>query len=152
MSSINRVFVMGNLTKDPETKQLQSGTVVGDLRLAISESYTNQQGEKKESVCYIDIVVWGKQAELCKQYLVKGSPVIVEGRLQYDTWEKDGQKRSIIKVRADNVQFLGSPNGKRRDNEEEADPESSASSGKTAKSKVKQLSEISNEDEDEPPF
>jgi len=107
MSSLNRVFVMGNLTKDPEVKSLGSGQVVADLRLAISDSYVNKKGEKIETVCYVDVATWGREAENCKQYLHKGSPVFVEGRLQLDTWEKDGQKRSKLKIKADHVEFLG---------------------------------------------
>ena len=114
MGSVNRVFALGNLTKDPDMKPLAAGTLVADLRLAISESYTNQKGEKVESVCYVDVVVWGRQAEVCKQYLHKGSPVFVEGRLQLDTWEKNGQKRSLLKIKADHVQFVGGPDGERR--------------------------------------
>lgn len=112
MASFNKVMLLGNLTADPEVKQLQSGMSVGDLRLAVSESYKNKQGEQVETVLYVDVVVWGRQAETCQQYLSKGSSVFVEGRLQLDQWEKDGQKRSKIRVRAMQVQFMP---GKRDD-------------------------------------
>jgi len=100
---------MGNITRDPECRQTPSGTSVADLRLAVSERYKNRSGEEVESVCYVDIVVWGRQAETCEQYLSKGAPILVEGRLQLDEWEKDGQKRSKLRVRADRVQFMGRP-------------------------------------------
>jgi single-strand DNA-binding protein len=146
---MNRVFVMGNLTKDPETKQLQTGTVVGNLRMAISESFTTKSGEKKETVCYVDVVVWGRLAETCKQYLSKGAPVLVDGRLQYDTWEKDGQKRSMLKIRADNVQFLGGPSGKGRGGDEITAGESR---GVAAMNRGEQPPEGLDKDEEEPPF
>jgi len=106
MASMNFVALAGNLTQDPEIKQIDSGTTVGDLRLAVNEKYRTQQGEDKESVCYVDVVVWGRLAENCGQYLQKGSAVLLEGKLQYDQWETDGQKRSKLRVRAQRVQFL----------------------------------------------
>ena len=113
MASLNRVLLMGNLTRDPELRYIPSGTAVANLGLATNRTYTTQDGERKEEVCYIDIVVWGKTAENCANYLSKGRPVFIEGRLQLDTWEtEDGQKRSKLKVVADRVQFLG---GRRED-------------------------------------
>jgi single-strand DNA-binding protein len=101
---------MGNLTRDPELRKTASGLTVSDLGLAVSEKYKNKAGEAVESVCFVDIVVWGKQAETCGQYLSKGSPVIVEGRLQLDQWQTDkGEKRSRLRVKADRVQFMGRP-------------------------------------------
>jgi single-strand DNA-binding protein len=109
MPSMNRVYLMGNITRDPECRQTPSGISVADLRLAVSEKYKNRSGENVETVCFADIVVWGRQAETCAQYLSKGSPILVEGRLQFDEWEKDGQKHSKLRVRADRVQFMGKP-------------------------------------------
>ena len=109
MASMNKVVLVGNLTQDPEIRKLKTGTSVGDLRLAISESYKNKSGEQVDTVCYVDVVTWGRQAETCGQYLKKGSAALVEGRLQLDEWEKDGQKRSKLRVRADRVQFLDAP-------------------------------------------
>ena len=106
MPSLNRVYLMGNVTRDPECRQTASGTSVTDLRLAVSESYKNRAGETVETVCYIDVNAWGRQAETCAEYLAKGSPILVEGRLTLDEWEKDGQKHSKVRVRADRVQFL----------------------------------------------
>jgi single-strand DNA-binding protein len=108
MDSLNRVLLMGNLTKDPELRHLPSGVPLVDLRIAMSEKYTNRAGEDVESVCYVDVVAWSAQAEACHRYLSKGSPVMVEGRFQFDQWEKNGEKRSRLCVRADRVQFMGS--------------------------------------------
>lgn len=109
MASFNRVILMGNLTADPEIRYTPSGAAVSDLRLAVNHKYKTSSGEMKEDACFIDVVVWNKQAENCAQYLTKGSPVLVEGRLQHDRWEKDGQKQSKHRVVANTVQFLGSP-------------------------------------------
>jgi len=106
-ASLNKVLLMGNLTRDPEVKYTPKGTAVGDLAIAINDSYKAQDGTIKETVTYVDIEVWGRQAETCKQYLTKGRPVFVEGQLRLDQWEQEGQKRSKLKVRADRVQFLG---------------------------------------------
>jgi single-strand DNA-binding protein len=107
---------MGNLTRNPELRKTPSGVSVSDLGLAVSEKYRNKAGEMVESVCFADIVVWGRQAETCGQYLQKGAPVMVEGRLQLDQWQNDkGEKRSRMRVRADRVQFL---NRARRENGE----------------------------------
>jgi len=107
MGAMNRVFLMGNLTRNPELRKTPTGLSVSDLGLAVSEKYRNKAGEMVESVCFADIVVWGKQAETCGQYLTKGAPVMVEGRLQLDQWQTDkGEKRSRLRVRADRIQFL----------------------------------------------
>ncbi len=108
MGNVNRVFLLGNLTRDPELRQTSSGMSVSDLGVAVSETYQNKAGETVETKCFTDVVVWGKQAEACSQYLVKGAPVMVEGRLQLDQWDTDsGEKRSRLRVKADRVQFLG---------------------------------------------
>ncbi len=113
VASLNRVFLMGNLTRDPELRYLASGTAVANLGLAVNRRYRTQTGELKEEVCFIGVVVWGKQAENCSQYLNKGRAIFVEGRLQSRSWEtEDGQKRSIMEVRADRVQFLNRPLGR----------------------------------------
>ena len=108
MASLNKVFLMGNLTRAPELRYTPSGTAVADLRLAVNRNYTTQSGEKREETCFLTVVVWGKQAESCGEYLDKGSPILVEGRLQTREWEgKDGQKRTVIEVVAERVQFMG---------------------------------------------
>ena len=107
-TNLNRVFLIGNLTRTPELRYTPSGTAVADLRLAVNRNYTTQGGEKREETCFLTVVVWGKQAESCGEYLDKGSPIMVEGRLQTRDWEtKDGQKRSVVEVVAERVQFMG---------------------------------------------
>lgn len=110
MASYNRVLLIGNLTRNPEIRYTPSGTAVADLGLAVNESFKNKTGETVERTCFVDVVVWGRQAETAAEYLHKGSPVFVEGRLQFDQWEgSQGEKRSKLRVRADRVQFLGGP-------------------------------------------
>lgn len=112
MASLNKVMLIGNLTRDPEVRHTPKGTAVGDLSMAINMSYRTQDGAEKEEVCYVDIVVWGRQAETCQDYLSKGRQIFVEGRLQLDQWEtQQGEKRSRLRVRADRVQFLGGGGG-----------------------------------------
>lgn len=112
MASLNRVILIGNLTRDPEMRFTQSGSPVAGFGLAVNRAYTNKQGEKVESVDYFNIVAWAKLAELCAEYIRKGSPVAIEGRLQSRSWEgEDGKKRSTVEVVAENVQFLGRPTG-----------------------------------------
>jgi len=109
MASFNKVLLMGNLTRDPELRYIPSGTAVVKFGLAVNRDYVDKQsGDKKESVCFVDITVWGKQAETCNQYLTKGRPVFIEGRLEFSSWEtKEGDKRSKLEVVAERVQFLG---------------------------------------------
>lgn len=111
MASYNRVVLAGNLTRDPLLKHTPSGTAVCELGLAISESFRNSAtNEVVERVCFVDVEVWQRQAETCEQYLAKGRPVLVEGRLQMDRWKnKEGENRTKLKVRADRVIFLGTP-------------------------------------------
>ena len=109
MVSLNRVLLIGNLTKDPELRYTPSGTPVANLRLAVNSSFKDQSGQRKEETCFVTIVVWSRQAELCQQYLKKGRLIFVEGRLLYRTWEAEGKTRSTMEVRADRVQFLGAP-------------------------------------------
>ncbi len=107
MPAYNHVTLVGNLTSDIELRRLPSGVAVADLRLAISERFKNRQGENVEKPVFVDVVVWDKQAENCAQYLGKGSPVLVDGRLQMDEWTgKEGEKRSKLRVRANTVRFL----------------------------------------------
>lgn len=113
MASMNRVVLLGNLTRDPELRSTPSGTSVANFGLAVNRRWTNRQGEKVDGVDYFNIVVWGKLAELCSDYIHKGSPVALEGRLQSRTWETEvGQKRSVVEVVAENIQFLGKAGAK----------------------------------------
>ena len=113
MVSLNRVLLIGNLTKDPELRYIPSGTPVANLRMAINSSFKDQSGQRKEETCYVTVVVWSRQAEICNQYLKKGRAVFVEGRLIYRSWEAEGKTRSTMEVRADRIQFLGPPPGGR---------------------------------------
>jgi single-strand DNA-binding protein len=109
MASFNRVFLMGNLTRDPEVRYLPSGQPVAELRMAVNRRYKTAKGEEKEEVCFVNVAAWGRTAETCSQYLSKGSPLFVEGRLRYEEWEKDGQKHNRLGVVAERVQFIGAP-------------------------------------------
>lgn len=107
MASLNKVFLIGNLTRDPELRYIPSGMAVATFTIAVNRVYKSQSGEKKEQTTFVRVVVWGRRAEVSSEYLSKGSPVFVEGRLQSRNWEsQDGQKRSTIEVIADNIQFL----------------------------------------------
>ncbi len=110
MPDLNKVFLMGRLTFDPELRRTPSGTAVTELRMASSRSWTGRDGERREETLFIDVTVWDRQAETCCQYLRKGSSVHVEGSLRMDTWDDKttGEKRSKIRVHADRVQFLDS--------------------------------------------
>ena len=108
MASLNKVFLIGNLTRDPELRYTPSGVAVVNLRLAVNRRYKDKTGELKDEVCYITVTAWDKQAEVCNQYLQKGRPVFIEGRLQSRSWEgTDGQKKNTIDIRAERIQFLG---------------------------------------------
>lgn len=111
MANFNRVIIIGNLTRDPEYRQLGSGQAVAKLGIASNRSFRNRQsGDMVQEVCYIDIDVWGPQAESCRQYLQKGRSVLVEGRLKLDTWaDANGQNRSKHLIVADRVVFLSGP-------------------------------------------
>ena len=107
MASLNKVFLVGNLTKDPEIRFVPSGQAVANLRMATNRKYKAGNGEWKEEVTYLGVEVWGKSAEACGEYLKKGSPLLVEGRLKLKEWTaQDGQKRSMLEVVAERVQFL----------------------------------------------
>lgn len=110
MASYNRVIMIGNLTRDPEYKQLTSGQAVCRLGIASNRQFKNKQtGSMVQEVCFIDIDVWGPQAESCNQYLQKGRSILVEGRLKLDSWQDpDGNKRSKHSIVADRVTFLAS--------------------------------------------
>src|SRR4029434_6103045 len=113
MASFNKVILLGNLTRDPEVRYTPKGSAVCDLGIAVNRVYTTDSGEKREEATFVDVTFWGRTAEVAGEYLKKGRPVFIEGRLQLDSWEdkQSGQKRSKLKVVADNVQFLGSRGG-----------------------------------------
>lgn len=114
MANINRVFLAGNLTRDPQVRFLANEKAVAEFGLAINRKFKAGDGSLKEEVTFVDIEVWGRTAELCSQYLTKGRGCFIEGRLKLDTWEdkKDGSKRSKLRVVADNVQFLDGGKGR----------------------------------------
>lgn len=112
MASLNKVLLIGNLTRPPELRYTPSGTAVADLRLAVNRTFATQGGERREETCFVTVVVWGKQAESCSEYLDKGSQIFVEGRLQTRDWEgKDGQRRTATEVVAERVQFMSRTKG-----------------------------------------
>ena len=112
MASFNKVILMGNLTRDPDVRATgASGMKVARLGLAVSERRRDRNGQMQDFPVFVDVDAWDRLAELCGQYLVKGSSILVEGRLQMDTWEKDGVKHQKLKVRASTIKFL--PKGER---------------------------------------
>jgi single-strand DNA-binding protein len=120
MASLNKVLLIGNLTRDPELRYTPSGTAVVNLRLAVNRRFKDKNGEQKDDACFLTVVAWDKQAETCNQYLKKGKPIFVEGRLQSRSWQDaQGQKRNVLEVRAERVQFLGSPSGQSQVNPDE---------------------------------
>jgi single-strand DNA-binding protein len=111
MASLNKVFLLGHLTRDPELRNTPNGAPVCDLGVAVNRTWMTKDGEKKEEVAFIDVTVWNRQADNCAKYLAKGRQVHVEGYLKMDSWQDKttGEKRSKLKVEAEHVQFLGGP-------------------------------------------
>ncbi|TVR44217.1 MAG: single-stranded DNA-binding protein [Planctomycetota bacterium] len=153
--SVNRVILAGNLTRDPQVKFLASEQAVCNFGLALNRRYKARSGEMVDEVTYVDIEAWGRTGELVGQYLTKGRSCLVEGRLKLDSWEKDGQKQSRLRVVAESVQFLGgredggarSSGGPREDSDEsygDSTPRSSAPSSSSPPPPAY--------DDDEPPF
>ncbi len=123
MPNLNKVFLMGNLTRDPELRYTPSGAAVVEFGMAVNRQWKGQDGQKKEEATFVDVMAWQRTAEIISEYCKKGSPLFVEGRLQLDTWEgKDGQKRSRMRVVVEGMQLLGGPQGRRA-------PEGGASAG-----------------------
>jgi single-strand DNA-binding protein len=112
MANLNKVMLIGNLTRDPELRYTPKGSAVAEFGLAINRVWYNEQKQKQEETTFVDITLWARQAEIAQQYLTKGSPVYIEGRLSLDTWDDKatGQKRSRLKVVGDGLQLLGSKN------------------------------------------
>ncbi len=105
--SFNKVILLGNLTRDPELRYTPKGAAVAKLGLAVNRKWKSENGQENEEVSFIDIDAFGKQAELISQYLKKGNPLFLEGRLKLDTWEKDGKKEYKLKVVLESFQFVG---------------------------------------------
>src|SRR3981189_1322900 len=110
MASFNKVILLGNLTRDPEVRYTPKGTAVTELGMAVNRVYTAENGEKREETTFVDVTLWGREAEVAGEYLAKGRPVLIEGRLQLDTWDDKttGQKRSKLHVVGERMQMLGS--------------------------------------------
>jgi single-strand DNA-binding protein len=114
MANLNKVMLIGNLTRDPELRHTPKGTAVSEISLAIKRIWNNDQGQKQEDVTFVDVTLWGRQAEVAQQYLTKGSPAYIEGRLQMDSWDdkETGKKRTKMKVVGEVLQLLGNrPSG-----------------------------------------
>ncbi|MDQ0290390.1 single-stranded DNA-binding protein [Oligosphaera ethanolica] len=111
MPSLNKVYLLGNLTRDPEVRQLPGGQTVVTMGLAMNRSFANARGETREEVCFVDVETWGRQAEVASTYLRKGSPVFIEGRLRFDQWDdrETGKKRSRLSVTTERLQLMGAP-------------------------------------------
>lgn len=112
MASFNRVILMGNITRDIELKYLQSGMAVTEIGMAVNDRRKSQTGEWIEETTFVDVTLWGRTAEIASEYLSKGSPVFIEGRLKLDSWETDGQKRYKLRVVGERMQLIG-PRGER---------------------------------------
>ncbi|BDS06737.1 hypothetical protein NT6N_17770 [Oceaniferula spumae] len=113
MANLNKVMLMGNVTRDIELRYTPKGTAVADIGLAVNRVRSGENGERIEETTFVDITLWGRTAEVAQQYSGKGKPLFVEGRLQMDTWDdkETGKKRSKLKVVADNIQLMGAPGG-----------------------------------------
>jgi len=109
MANLNKVLLLGNVTRDPEVRYTPKGSAVCDLGVAVNRAYTTDSGEKREEVTFVDVTLWGRTAEVASEYLKKGRPVFIEGRLQMDSWDdkQTGQKRTRLRVVAENMQLLG---------------------------------------------
>lgn len=111
MASYNRVILVGNLTREPESKTLPGGATLCEIGLAINDKWKNAAGQWVEETTFVDVTLWGATAGVAAQYLTKGAPVLIEGRLKLDTWEQDGQKRSKLRVVGERMQMLGQKSG-----------------------------------------
>ena len=120
MVNLNQVLLIGNLTRDPELRYTPQGTAVTTIRIAVNRAYKDRAGQMQKDTCFVNVVVWAQMAEVCNQYLQKGKPVFVEGRLQSRSWQdKEGKNRSVLEVVAARVQFM--PAGARQGGGEEVD-------------------------------
>jgi len=149
MANLNKVLLMGNLTRDPELRYAPSGAAVTTFSIAMSRSFNSPTGEKKEEVSYVRIVCWAKLAQICSEYLFKGRPVFIEGRLQSRSWQApDGAKRNTMEVIAQNVQFLGK--GKAQGSEQSQSTPEYSSGAVTSEEPVDNFPLESRKDEEVP--
>lgn len=153
MASLNKVLLIGNLTRDPELRYVPSGSAVASFTLAMNRVYKLQTGEKKEEVSFVKVIVWGRMAEVCGEYLSKGSPVFVEGRLQSRSWDgPDGQKRSAMEVIAVNIQFLRGQQGAGKGHDLPTEAAQSAGKEELPEIQLEDLPEGSGKAGEETPF
>jgi single-strand DNA-binding protein len=127
MANLNKVMLIGNLTRDPELRHTPKGTAVSEISLAINRVWKDDNGQKQEDTTFVEVTLWGRQAELAQQYLTKGRPVYIEGRLQLDSWDdkETGKKRSKIRVIGENMQFLSTGTGSGGGNSPDRAPQQS---------------------------
>ena len=154
MASFNKVILLGNLTRDPEVRYTPKGSAVCDLGIAVNRVYTTDSGEKREEVTYVDVVLWARLAEIAGEYLKKGRPVFIEGRLQMDTWDdkQSGQKRTKLRVVGESMQLLGSrPAGGGAAAETAGEDRQTTAGGKASTPPPKSAGQAE-PDEDEIPF
>lgn len=111
MANFNKVFLMGNMTRDPELRYTPNGTPLCEFGMAINRSWTSRDGETREETCFVDVTMWGRRGEVISEYFSKGQPIFIEGRLKLDQWETPDGKRSKLSVVAENFEFIGSPRG-----------------------------------------
>ncbi|HAA88857.1 MAG TPA: single-stranded DNA-binding protein [Verrucomicrobiales bacterium] len=113
MASVNKVILIGNCTRDPEVRYTPKGTAVADIGMAMNRYFSSDGGERREETTFVDVTLWGRQAEVAGEYLKKGRPVYIEGRLQMDSWDdkNTGQKRTKLKIVGEQMQLLGSREG-----------------------------------------
>ncbi len=154
MANFNRVYLMGNLTRDPELRYTPSGTPVCEFGLATNRRYTTSQGEQREETCFVDVTMWGRRGVVISEYFTKGSPIFVEGRLKYDTWETADGRRSKLSVVARNFEFIGGrrPQGsEQRESRprKESPPQEKQTEEKTSQSAPEEGFDVS---DDEIPF
>jgi single-strand DNA-binding protein len=150
MASFNKVILLGNLTRDPEVRYTPKGTAVTELGMAVNRVYTAENGEKREETTFVDVTLWGRTAEIAGEFLKKGRPVFIEGRLQLDTWDdkQSGQKRSKLKVVGEGLQLIGSrPGGSGGGGDDEG-----SSASRSSKSTPPPKATPSEPDDDEIPF
>jgi single-strand DNA-binding protein len=154
MASFNKVILLGNLTRDPEVRYTPKGSAVCDLGLAVNRVYTTDSGEKREEVTYVDVVLWARLAEIAGEYLKKGRPVFIEGRLQMDSWDdkQTGQKRTKLRVVGETMQLLGSRPAGGTSAPAEAGEEDRAARSSGKPSAPPQKSAAADPDDDEIPF
>ena len=114
MASFNKVILLGNVTRDPELRYIANGTAVTDIGLAVNDRRKTATGEWVEETTFVDVTLWGRTAEIAGEYVTKGSPLLIDGRLKLDTWEKDGKKNSKLRVVRDRMQLLGGRSGEGR--------------------------------------